>query len=96
MTLSIDDLVRLSRISQNLRRSDPDQTGSRGLADRRRATWRAVSYGVLSVCIFLGLIGLVVGSTTTSVVGGVLLLVGYPVVLLLAEKDKRKSPWPGG
>jgi hypothetical protein len=89
MTLSFIDLMRLSRIGEDLRRSDPDLTGSHGPVHRRPG-WRAVSYGVLSVGTLLGLVGLAVGSTTTSVVGGAVLMIAYPVVLLLSEKERRK------
>jgi Protein of unknown function (DUF3040) len=95
MTLSIHDLLRLSRIGEDLRRSHPELSGSFGRANRR-PTWRAVSHGLLCVCTLLGLVGLVVGSITASIVGGALLMIAYPVLLLLAQKERRKRWRPRG
>jgi Protein of unknown function (DUF3040) len=87
MTLSLQDLLHLSRIGDDLRRSNPELSGTFGRANRR-PTWRAVSYGLLCVCTLLGLVGLVVGSITASIVGGALLMIVYPVLLVLAQKER--------
>src|SRR5918999_1321966 len=60
MTISIQDLVRLSRIGEELRRDDPELAGRLPRMNGRPRSWRAASYGVLTVSAGLALIGLVI------------------------------------
>ncbi|OLT00159.1 hypothetical protein BJF90_07865 [Pseudonocardia sp. CNS-004] len=91
MTLNLHELVRLGRISESLRRSDPDlarmlSSPGRG---RRWTGWDAASVGVPAVCVVLAVIGLVVGDTATSAVGGGVAMALCPFVLVIASKRRR-------
>src|SRR4051794_30225725 len=94
MTLDIHELLQLSRIGEELRRSDAGLVGRFISMDRRRPTWREMSYVALSVSALLALAGLATGSTATFAVGGVLLAVVYPGLLRLIQKEQRKPAWP--
>jgi hypothetical protein len=88
MTLDIRELLQLSRIGEELRRSDPGLAGQ--FRAKRRSTWKVLSYVTLSVCAALAFAGLSTSSTPVFAAGGVLLAVGYPVLLHFAEKERRR------
>lgn len=95
MTLSYGDLLRLSRIEEALRKSDPEL--ARTLAaplGPRRPRRKILEYVTLSVCAVLSLTGLVIGDITTFAAGGLALLTLYP--LLLVTRSTRASGSGGG
>jgi Protein of unknown function (DUF3040) len=94
MTLDLRELLQLSRIGDDLRRSDPGLVGQFVRTDRRRPIWRGLSYATLSVCALLAFAGLATSSTPAFAAGGVLLMVVYPVLLRFAEKERRRHSWP--
>ena len=95
MTISIQDLVRLSRIGEELRRNDPELAGRLPRMNGRPRSWRAASYGVLTVSAVLALIGLAISNISAFVAGGVLLMTIYPALVRLAGKARGK-PWGSG
>lgn len=91
MTLDHNDFLRLSRISESLRRSDPEL--ARKLAApmaRHPSQWIIMSYATLSVCAPLVLVGLLINDATTSLVGGFGLMVIYPFLLIMETNVRRK------
>lgn len=91
MTLEFRELVQLARISESLRRSDPElaRTLSSPARSRRWTGWDAASVGVPAVCVVLAVIGLVVGDAAISAVGGGVAMVICPFVLVIASKRRR-------
>jgi hypothetical protein len=93
MTLDYNDLLRLSRIAESLRRSDPEL--ARQLAapmDRRRPPWKTRSYVILSVCALLSFAGLAIIDTTAAIIGGLTLLAIYPFLLVAKERGRHSRP----
>lgn len=92
MTLNHDEFLRLSKISESLRRSDPEM--ARAFArpiGRRRPLWAITSYVTLAVCALLVLVGAGMGDASAAVIGGLALMAIYPFVLTLAKKEQRKN-----
>jgi hypothetical protein len=94
MTFEIHELLQLSRIGEELRRTDAGLVRRFIPRDRRHPTWREMSYMALSVSAVLAVAGLTTGSTATFAAGGVLLATVYPGLLRLAQKVRRKRTWP--
>jgi len=87
MSLDYNELLRLSRIADFTRRSDPELVRKlTAPMRRRRRVWVKVSHVTLAVCALLSLIGLATGDPTTSAVGGLILLTIYPFLLVVARK----------
>jgi hypothetical protein len=96
MTISIQDLVRLSRIGEELRRDDPELAGRLPRMNGRPRRWRAASYGVLTVSAVLALIGLVISNIPAFVAGGILLMTIYPALLGFSGRARGKRCGSGG
>jgi DUF3040 family protein len=90
MTLGLRELVQLGRISESLRRSDPElaRTLSSLSGGRRWTGWDAASVGVPAACVMLSAAGLVVGDTAISAVGGGVAMAVCPFVLVIARKRR--------
>jgi hypothetical protein len=91
MTLGLHELVQLGRISESLSNSDPELARTlSGLTGRRRWTgWKTASVGVPAACAGLSVIGLVVGDTAISALGGGVAMAICPLVLIMASKRAR-------
>src|SRR5918992_6329508 len=96
MTISIQDLVRLGRIGEELRRNDPELAGRLPRMNGRPRRWRAASYGVLTVSAVLAFIGLAISNIPAFVAGGILLMTIYPALLGLAGRARGKRCGSGG
>src|SRR5918992_471991 len=103
MTISIQDLLRLSRIGEELRRNDPElaaqlrrRTGLLPRMNGRPRSWRAASYGVLTVSAVLAFIGLAISNIPASVAGGILLMTIYPALLSFSGRARGKQCGSGG
>ena len=64
MALDHNDFLRLSRIAESLRRSDPELARKLAAPMRRRSLWTVLSYLTLSVFAVLTLAGMAIGDTT--------------------------------
>lgn len=91
MTLDLRELVQLGRISESLRRSDPElaRTLSSLTGGRRWTGWEAASVGAPAACVALAVVGLVAGDTALSAVGGGAAMAICPFVLVIASRRRR-------
>jgi Protein of unknown function (DUF3040) len=97
MTLTIQDLLRLSRIGDELRRNDPEMAGRLPRmngrlprVDGRLRSWRAASCGVLTVSAVLAFFGLAISNLAAYAAGGILLMIIYPALLGFARSERSK------
>lgn len=65
MALDHNDFLRLNRIAESLRRSDPELARQLAAPLQPRTLWTVLSYVTLSVFALLTLAGLVIGDATT-------------------------------
>jgi Protein of unknown function (DUF3040) len=88
MTLGLHELVQLSRISEALRKSDPELACTlSGFTGRWRGIgWRTAHVGVPAACSIMAVVGLVIGDVAISAIGGGVAMTVCPLVLVMARK----------
>jgi hypothetical protein len=91
MSLDHEELLRLSRIADALRRTDPELARElSGPLVPRRVPWPILAGVTLAVCGLLAVVGIAIGDVAVFAAGGLALLTVYPVLLLRAGEQRPR------